>query len=277
MKVDNKKVVFFKDVHEYYHGNRKLPSVGHWTKKYFPPFMENYWLTHKTLQEYFGDEYSDHYKSFKRFQPISYDLFSDLISKMGVEKFVEIKTRIKGEWSRKRNEAAFNGTKFHDMMEQRAYDDGYLINPWDNKKYVVKYHKKTYDNESLCLDLSKLPDGAYLELLVFDLNIGVAGQADMVFIETIDGVRYVDINDHKTNEKKPGKSAPEKCFPPFNNDYASTHFKYVLQINSYAYILSLHGFVPRNLAYTYYKNYDEKTATLVDVENRCDDIKGILC
>lgn len=273
---DNQNIVFFSDDHSYWHGNRRLSSVGSIIKNIVPKFQEDYWIIHTALKNLFGDEYKKHYSSFKKFGPPANLLFTPFLSKVNSTDFYNEKKRVKEIWHRKRNESAFNGSNFHDMMEKEAYRARKLHNPWLNRDFVVKKRKKYYDNESWGLDLSKLKDGAYLELLVFDLNWGIAGQVDMAYIETIDGVRYVDINDHKTNEKKPSKSAPERCKAPFQDQYASTHFKYTLQLNTYALLMQQHGFTPRNMGYTHYKDYDPDAADLVEVEHIYNKIQSFL-
>ena len=258
-------IVFYKDDHTYWYGDDKLNSVGGWISQFFPKFESEFWLTHGVLKEIWGDEYKKHYSSFKTFMPPAVPLFEPFIKKTSAHRFVNEKLKLSNSWHRKRAHAAFKGTQFHDFMERQAYIQGFLENPWTNKEFKVIPHIKEFDNQSISLDLSTLEDGAYLELLVFDLELGVAGQADMVFIETIDGIRYADFNDFKTNEKKPSRSAPTRCLGVFEKEYASTHFKYTLQLNSYAYLLSRHGFVPRNLAYQHHIDYDPNKKTLIDV------------
>lgn len=272
------KVIFYADGHTYWWGEQQLKSVGHFMKPYFPPFRDNYWRTHSVFKEIFGKEYTDHYSTFplnqRRTGPPAKELFVPFIQKLKTSEFAREKERFKMKWDKKRNESAFRGTKFHDEQERKEYEQGFMFNPWTGENVPLSKDNKGgpngtmfYDNESLMLDLSNLSDGSYPELLVFNLDLLVAGQADRVFIETIDGVRYVDIDDHKTNEKLPAKSGPERCYPPFESMYACDHFKYVLQINSYAYLLSLFGFVPRHLGYTHYKDYDFNKSTRVPVEN----------
>jgi hypothetical protein len=261
------KVVFFKDSHTYWHGDTKLNSVGSWIKRYYPPFQESYWLTHKVLTKLIGQEYTDHYRSFKRFNPPADVLYPKFMKKVSPSDFERERRILLDQWGRKREEAAFNGSNFHDKMEAEAYAAGELWNPWEDEVMGVHHRNKSYDNESDGLDLSKLDDGCHLELLLFDLELGVAGQADIVFIKTIGKKRHVWINDHKTNEKKPSKSSPEYCLPPFRDQYASTHFKYTLQLNSYGFLLERHKFHVEKLGYTYYKNFDPTTAELVEVNN----------
>ena len=271
------KIVFFKDSHSYWLGERKIPSVGSWIRQYFPEFMENFWLTHGILKEKFGDEYLEHYRSFKTMTPDSSALFSKFLVKIPTGEFMELRTVLSERWERKKNEFAFKGTQFHDKQERLVYEQGFIVNPWYKLKYTVVKSEKTYHNESIVKNLMDLPDGAHPELLIFDLDLWLAGQADEVYIQTIKGKRYVDINDHKTNEKKPSKSDPNRCLPPFDEEYASKDFMYTLQINIYAHMLKRAGFIVRNLGYTFYTNYDFDQSTLVDVRNIQKKIELTLC
>lgn len=278
MKVQKPKttdrVIFIADGHSYWYGAQRLKSVGVFIKPYFPKFREGYWLTHIALKEIFGKEYKEHYSSFSKrdrmLGPPALELFPPFLARVSAKEFVDKKEEIRARWDLKRFESQFRGTKFHNEREEEVYNQGWMYNRYTNRQVALSPQNKRnkfYDNESLVMDLSKLKDGAYPELVIFDLELGICGQADMVFIETIDGVRYVDIDDHKTNEKKPPKSGTEYCLPPFDGMYACDHFKYEIQMNSYAYLLSRYGFVPRNLGYTWYKDYEVASQMGIHVEN----------
>lgn len=267
------KIVFFADNHSYWFGNKKLKSVGYYIKHFFPSFDEEYWLTHGAFKELYGDEYKEHYRSFKQFKPDAASLFAPFIVRTSPKLLYDHKLKLMHAWERERMESAYRGTNMHSILEDASYNATKLKSPWKNKQFNVQTYQKEFDNESISLDLMDLKDGVYLELLVFDLSLGVAGQADVVFIETINGKRYVDINDYKTNKTKPSKSAPNYCSGIFAGEYASNHFKYEIQINSYAYLLSMHGFIPRKLAYTHFKNYDVEQATLVNLRNLQPKVK----
>lgn len=262
---DNK-VIFFDKAHTYWFSGRKMPSVGSYIDKYFPKFNQDFWLNHGILKEYFGDQYIEHYRSFETMMPNPDKLFNKFIDRMG-EDYIPKRKELEETWELKSEIAKFRGTKFHSKVELETFSNGYLINPWDQLGYACSFYEKEFDNESLTLNLWDLPDGAYPELLIFDLNLWLAGQADEVYIQTIGDKRYVDINDHKTNEKKPSKSDPNRCFQPFDDKYASTDFKYTFQINMYAHMLERAGFTVRNMAYSWYKEYDTQQVTRVDVEN----------
>jgi hypothetical protein len=266
-------IAFFENSHTYWLAARKIPSVGSVIGQIFPDFNDDYWLNHGVFKALYGEQYSEHYSSFGTYMPDPAKLFPKFLEMTDASLFISEKKKLSEQWERNRIEAAYKGTRFHNMAEARAYEQGFLVNPWDNFKYAVSKYPKEYDNQSIVMNLADLPDGAYPELVIFDLDLNVAGQADEVYIQTVGDIRYVDINDHKTNEKKPSKSDPHRCYSPFEDKYASKDFRYTVQINTYAYLMTRYGFTVRNMAYTHYKKYDPATAERVDVENVIDRLK----
>lgn len=261
------RIVFFNDSHTYWLGERKMPSVGSFIKRYFPPFDEEYWIMHTAFKELYGEDYKRHFSAFKSFKPPATGLFRKWIRRTPPSQLHQLKTEIAHRWERKRIESAFTGTQTHSNLESQAYGQGSMINPWLNQEFKVHPPRDLrYDNESYGLDLSKLEDGAYLELLVFDTDLRYAGQADVVYIETVDGIRFIDIDDYKTNEKKPSKSDPQKMYEPFEAHYASKHMRYTMQLNCYAYLLSTHGFIPRNMQYTHITSKGQTPCPVLDLQ-----------
>lgn len=270
------KVVFFDDSHTYWIGNRKLSSVGSFISSVFPKYDEQYWLTHSAIKSICEKEYMEHYRSFGKFKPDSMELFGPFLKNIDVDQYHEALVATKDKWGRKRNESAFNGSNFHDQMEKEVIEAKGKENPFTGQWFGHNHKEFEYDNESWNLDLSTLEDGVYTELLLFDLDLGIAGQADEVYIETVAGVRYADINDHKTNEKKPSKTAPSYCYDPISHLYNSKHNVYAIQVHLYGHLLKSHGFFPRNLAYTWYKKYDKNQATIVLLDDYFDDVDKIV-
>lgn len=261
------KVIFFADGHSYWLGEDKLDSISKYKNKWMPEYPREFWLTYKVLKAEFGEDFNIPYKSFSRSLPKDNYLFKPYLDRMDSNIFEMDKKRLAEQWERKSVEALFKGSRFHGEFERRTFENGFMVNPWDKMKYPVTTYPKLYDNESLSLDLFDLPDGGYPELLIFDIELGIAGQSDEVYIQTVGKKRYVDINDLKTGEFAPGKGSPDYCFAPFQKEYASKHFGYVLQVNMYAHMLSKFGFTVRNLGYTYYPNFNEKEPFLENIDN----------
>lgn len=101
-------------------------------------------------------------------------------------------------------------------------------------------------------NLYDLPDGRYCELLVWNNKLKVAGQSDVVIIETINGVRCVSIEDYKTNKqlidysyinkRTNQKVINEYLLPPFQSHCNSNYWLYQLQLNIYGWLLAQVGF-----------------------------------
>lgn len=121
-------------------------------------------------------------------------------------------------------------------------------------------------NANLLLDsgtrISDLPDGIYLEMPLHHHGFGKSGTPDKFILETVDGVRYVDIVDYKTNEKIEEQSYQFKRSGNFKvmqyplhtlMDCSLVHIS--LQICTYAYFLECFGFTPRKLLVEHFK-YD---------------------
>lgn len=165
------------------------------------------------------------------------------------------------EWERKKNSACFDGTMFHKFQEDKVNYSKFLDH--DFKKYPVKNFEKIV-NANPDLSYKTLPDGAYMELTIFNRKFMIAGQADKV----IKDGDYVDIDDYKTNSsfsKLSYQNPRTKKFKMMNypcNKLMDCHLgHYTLQLNLYAWMLSQFGLKPRNLRLLYYN------LTEIDREN----------
>lgn len=263
-------VEFYSDSHTYWVGDRKMVSVGYLIKQYEKEFESDYWACHTVFKRKFGKEYQEDFKqhySINGRAPYAEDIFPKYISKLGAKEFLREKKLVLDEWEKEGIKANINGTKMHDFLEKKAYDDGYCINEWTNEKFVVHPVEKEFDNQSLCDNLYDLEDGCYPELLVFSLKHMVAGQADKVYIETDGDTRYVDIVDYKTNKKKNLKKySVDRLRPPFEHMYATKMSIYTLQLSSYAFMLQMFGFKVRNLCIAHNENYEWDNLTYIPID-----------
>ena len=107
------------------------------------------------------------------------------------------------------------------------------------------------DPEPITDYFNDLPDGIYVELRLWDNTTLTSGTADKIIIETIDGIRYVEVLDYKTNkqiidynyiDKKGNKITNEYMLAPFNKRCNSNYWHYQIQLNCYGYMSSLMGF-----------------------------------
>jgi len=213
------------------------------------------------------------FKKYKDSQPEkvvdekSLTLKQDLIDIYG-EALLKKQEELKKEWRANGDKAANEGSRGHDEKELESFERGWELNKYTGKKCNIEItpeYNQFYKGKKVSFveNLSELKDGFYPELLVWlfhESGVNIAGQADKVFIETIDGVRYLDIDDYKfVKEVKKGynyldwKGQPViKTFmkAPLNHLVDSNWSHYALQMSFYAYILEQSGFVVRNLRFT---------------------------
>jgi ATP-dependent exoDNAse (exonuclease V) beta subunit len=150
-----------------------------------------------------------------------------------------------------------------------------LINPWTNDEFPLHQWDKKFDNEAWPGELSDLPDGAYSELLVYNLELNVAGQIDMCFIERKGKKKLAWIGDYKTNEKKPPTSDLDCGIGPLSHLNASKHSRYAMQLSMYAYILEKAGFEIQQIGYSFYKNYEKEAVEHIEtpfLREECENI-----
>ncbi len=157
-------------------------------------------------------------------------------------------------WDTGRDEACDKGHTFHDHKEEILHGRGV-----DVVKRAVKMVRNQYLFPMADQSLYNLPDGVYAELQMWDDTWKLAGTADKVHIETSGpGLRYVDIDDHKTNKKIETESyqfrdGTFKMMQHPANRFMDCNFShYELQISFYAYMLERQGFIPRRLTFTHY-------------------------
>ena len=253
-------ITFYEDSHLYFHKKRILKSVSGWIKDYSHGFNSNYWLSYKVLQHNF----SDLFEKFKKGGYKHGELLRKVKGSLNKNQIFIYNTQIKilsDSWKWEGADGGSKGTQFHWIEEHKAFQDGVVENPFTNKKFkVIDIRRKNvpYQNHSLGFNLlEELEDGYYPEFLAWYLPIETAGQIDRLWIETIKGVRYVFLDDFKTNKAKNMKGGGmNKLKGVLNHIDENPIEKYSIQINFYAWMLWMHGFEPRNLSFTHYTNYN---------------------
>lgn len=102
-------------------------------------------------------------------------------------------------------------------------------------------------------NLIDLPDGVYSELLIWNNDLMISGQADLVILTTDEkGKRYCEIQDYKTNKeikdynyinsRTGSKVINEYLNAPLNKYCNCNYWIYQLQLNIYAWMLCRLGF-----------------------------------
>lgn len=283
MKIKSPKVIFTEKDHGYWYGSgpkskrKRMVSVTSYFGTFCEPFNAELWLTKNVLAEIFGKrkfyamigKHADYLQNEQAFQ-----LFFEPIIGNPRYNFQLRREVLRMEWAL----AGANGTTLHEYLEEERYQQGYFTNPMTGTDHPIIRYDKNFDNQSIIDNLADLPDGAYPELLLWHGPALLAGQADMICIETIRGKRYVDTFDEKTNggykadagkkrqdirKAKPGSRLMK---PPFDNLYDCTHIKYRGQLSLYLHLLEIHGFIPRNLAVQHYINFDVNQMELIPFE-----------
>lgn len=168
----------------------------------------------------------------------------------------------KQNWATGNKASTDAGTRVHKEMEDSIKGLGI-----DTSIYGL--------NVSVVLDLIeidnlfKLPDGVHCELMLWNNEYRVAGISDKVTIETIGNIRYVDIDDYKTNKKIETQSYQNKLTGDFNkmlfpvNDLMDCNFiHYSLQLSLYAYLLECFGYKLRSIKFTHLPLNEEKTKVI---------------
>lgn len=253
-------IIFSEETHEYKHLESGTKLIG-WTKlisNFSKSFDRENQLTLSAYKILLGDtEYNNLVKSeFGKLYDLPQKEVASYLSSIVHEDVSHIKNELSYEW----DYSNILGSKFHKEQEELSYSRGYEINPFTEEKFNTISLKKDYDNQSAHDCLIDLEDGYYPELLVWDYSMPQSAtfvtQIDRCFIETLDGVRYVDVDDYKTNKKRPYKSSSSFLKAPLNTINDSSEDKYKLQVMFGAKLMQTHGFTPRYCSFTHYLNYD---------------------
>lgn len=183
---------------------------------------------------------------------------------MFLKPVLELQVEIKERWKEKSDQSCIRGTAYHLKREHQAYELGYQDIPGTNIVGEVQNH--------YTLDLAELPDGFYPELLVYNHEYEVAGQIDRVFISTepislsqitvenltkvkwVEGIpylRYIDLDDWKSNSKIKTENKYQRMKAPLAHLEDCSYSHYSLQLNIYSYLLENFGFISRSLRFTW--------------------------
>lgn len=147
------------------------------------------------------------------------------------------------KWDKTTEIALIRGNTIHNAKEEFLYGRGF-----------DRIHGKDFLVQNINLfpayPYRSLPDGCYPEMKLWRHDWGIAGRADKPTIETIGGIRYMHIEDYKTNKtiRKEGfierDGSHRMMFPPLSHleDCELTH--YTLQLSLYQYMAEYFGFRP---------------------------------
>lgn len=140
------------------------------------------------------------------------------------------------KWDENRRLSATLGTKVHLLKERECYNE-----EWD---YIHRWGE-----EKRGIDLRRLKEGLYPELLLYDHRYKLAGQADRV--EFKNGL--IHIKDYKTSKeinkdpviffnKQLKRKIRKRLLPPVSHLNHNNYTLYALQLSGYAFILERCGY-----------------------------------
>lgn len=167
------------------------------------------------------------------------------------------------EWETKTVKACNRGHKFHDYKEAITKNTKQYQYWGDSIQYGGEKEDPDYYNT--------WPDGVYTEVKLWHHGFRIAGRCDVVILETIDGVRYMHLDDYKTSGviktrgfTYPGSNVYATMLHPISylEDCNAVHFQ--LQLSTYQLCGEFLGFRPGNRRILHYPQ--TAYARLMEVE-----------
>lgn len=188
-------------------------------------------------------------------------------------------------WKAENDKSLVKGNKYHDGKELEVCEQEYMEFERGGKTIRLKVFPNVLDENGIkySRDLSSLEDGVYPELLIYDDEFGIAGQADLVFIYK----GTISIYDYKTN-KKLDMNAFVRYDQSFDTmKHPITHLDdcnfmhYTLQLNLYAFMLLRHlkGYKLNKMTieHVLFDEFDEpEWLNLYTLENMQREVESIL-
>lgn len=283
-------VIFIADGHTYWtkaDPKRRLYSPSSLFKPFQEPFDEEYWSFREVLNRHFTKEVVKAeiresglgYRPSKRVLLNHFEeslVMNGLISPQQLDREIE---EVLMDWQWKNVIANFKGTDFHLRMENKKIEDGLIYHPLNGAEHIVHRPPKfTFDNEAPD-DLSTLPDGVHPELLVYIMDLMICGQIDYPVLYTLDGARWGDVLDYKTNDKDPREEKEvkfSKFYGPLSHIHDNMFNEYSLKMSAYAYMLEHHGYNIGDLALGWAPDYDEENITWIEVPYLRQEIEDVI-
>jgi hypothetical protein len=241
------KVTFTEKDHKYTHyTGKQYISTTTVVSKYKQPFDAEYWSLYKAIQRYFNERLGPgEFEKIKK-QVGWENIIPTQLKRIGnMELLIKFQDEILDQWEEEGKIASTNGTKFHKEKEFET----------NSQKLDLNYNLPIQISNR---DLANLADGVYAELVVYNEQYEVAGQADKVIRQG----KYVDIDDYKTSKKIDRKSfyhyltGHKMMLEPLNNLMDCHLMHYTMQLSVYGYMLEQFGMKVRRLR-IYHQPLDE--------------------
>lgn len=269
MKIDKEvgDIAYNDELHKYWSKSKRriYTSVTTFIGMYHEKFDKAYWLPYKALQSIVTkDEWAKANRTYKKDKNgKSKPMLKHLRKLVGEDAYQASIKVIDGQWVNTNKAACDRGSIIHKSREDAYMAAGSHV--LDDKVYMLGTDHK--------LDLE---DGIYPELLMYDAEYLLSGQADRVIKEG----RYVDIHDYKTNKKLDRESYLDKVtglrrsmMKPVDYLMDCNMIHYYLQLSLYAWILERQGFIPRKLTIEHIDH--EGKVTFIDVPYLKDSIEAL--
>lgn len=270
---------FDKVFHRYTNARTKRAYLGVTTfiGKFEPEFDTEYWSAREAVKEFFGER-SYKYIKFKiaikdRPREVVFNYIDNHLFK---HELLRLQKEIIIRWKDKNEKAKQKGSAYHARQEDKVnFNKFRIINnsvrPMADTSSIPRSGGDKINLHSL------LPDGAYAELLVKNHKLELSGQVDYCFIETLNGKRYVDIDDYKTNEILRFESYVKFLSPlQFLDDCNMNVYK--IQLLLYAWMFEHYGFIIRSITITYHPDIQRvpKVYNIFPFRTELDPIKLML-
>lgn len=243
-------MVIFKEAdHSYHYNGEQYRSVSSVFKPYetFDRYTESLRMALKQ------DDPETYSELASRWGYKSTELVSTMLGLGDADHIKKLQEEILEQWTEKGTTSAARGTAFHKTVEQADILRGGRKSPFDQQWYdLVDVRLPGHDNNSVEY-LNDLKDGYYPELLIFNHDFKIAGQADMVFVK--DGKVWID--DWKTDAKIDTKSFYTRRYgytfmkKPLDHVHDTNYWRYALKISTYAWMLEDAGFEIVQLGFTH--------------------------
>lgn len=255
------KILFKDTTHAYVSQKGNYTSNSAFVGTFMHKFDAEFNATRSVFKSMFKNEWMDALQKTDNDAEKAVPMLKEVLDPSQYRFFVD---ELINAWEEKGKKSAQIGTMFHKQLETEAIETGMLRLNKNRKNIPVNVNTFVpdgYDNCTWADNLYDIPDGAYVEFIVFNDLIKVAGTIDMLFVTTINGVRYVDIDDYKFVEelrKRPkywSYKDKDKMHMkhPVSHLYQTNYFEYNLKISMYAWMLEQFGFKLRYLLMSHMK------------------------
>lgn len=251
-------VTFDESSHRYTsHSGDSYISVTTLIKRFTPPFDADYWSAYKALKAVLSktgewDSYKKKAGGWENVVVFARSVDKDFRYRKEV---IEEKKRILAEWQDTKEEALSKGTEYHKMKEQHVKEK--IVYSPEMKEISV------LSGVDLLAAQDFEKDGLYPELILYNDEWKIAGQADWVMKVG----KTVHIKDYKTSKEISKTAFQEQCLlPPLSHIPNANFYTYSLQLSIYALMLEQAGYKIGNLAIEHVGKEDFKTIEMYPTE-----------